>query len=307
MEDKKQPLLSPRDEFGDADRDQLHDHLESFPATAHPSFTSNASFAPDADDIPPILGFRDFFREFYKETKKLWYLAGPAIFTSICQYSLGAITQVFAGQVGTLELAAVSIENSVIAGFSFGVMVPWNGECAGDAVRASVRGGTAGHVRDIHAEVMGDPELDGRALVLSIHLRPTAAPADRADRRHIEGGGSVRHLDDTAAVRVRHEFPDSEVPAVAEQDHGDGGHSRGGSGSAHGVQLAVDAEAGVGPGGWGRGAERVLVVNRVGTVGLHLFRDLWSSVGWVLVEGVSESLEFCEAVSRFCNHALQHN
>ncbi|XP_008221919.1 PREDICTED: protein DETOXIFICATION 29-like [Prunus mume] len=123
MEDKKQPLLSPRDEFGDADRDQLHDHLESFPATAHPSFNSNASFAPDADDISPILGFRDFFREFYKETKKLWYLAGPAIFTSLCQYSLGAVTQVFAGQVGTLELAAVSIENSVIAGFSFGVML----------------------------------------------------------------------------------------------------------------------------------------------------------------------------------------
>lgn len=123
MEDKKQPLLSPTDEFGDADRDQLHDHLESFPATAHPSFTSNASFTPDADDISPILSFRDFFREFYKETKKLWYLAGPAIFTSICQYSLGAVTQVFAGQVGTLELAAVSIENSVIAGFSFGVMV----------------------------------------------------------------------------------------------------------------------------------------------------------------------------------------
>lgn len=171
-------------------------------------------------------------------------------------------------------------------------------------MRASVRGWTAGHVRDIHAEVMGDPEHDGRALMLSIHLRPTAAPADRADRRDIEGGGSVRHLDDTAAVRVRHEFPDSEVPAGAEQDHGDGGHSRGGSGSAHGVQLAVDAEAGVGPGGWGRGAERVLVVHRVGTVDLHLFRDLWSSLGWVLVEGLSESLEFCEAVSRICNHAL---
>ncbi|XP_034201385.1 protein DETOXIFICATION 29-like, partial [Prunus dulcis] len=116
-------LLSLRDEFGDADRDQLHDQLESFPATAHPSFISNASFTPDADDIPPILSFRDFFREFYKETKKLRYLAGPAIFTSLCQYSLGAITQVFAGQVGTLELAAVSIENFVIAGFSFGVML----------------------------------------------------------------------------------------------------------------------------------------------------------------------------------------
>ncbi|PIA51716.1 hypothetical protein AQUCO_01100531v1 [Aquilegia coerulea] len=74
-------------------------------------------------DIEPIKHIKDFFREFLVESKKLWFLAGPAIFTSICQYSLGAISQVFAGQVGTLELAAVSVENSVIAGFSFGVML----------------------------------------------------------------------------------------------------------------------------------------------------------------------------------------
>ncbi|KAF8377464.1 hypothetical protein HHK36_030842 [Tetracentron sinense] len=57
------------------------------------------------------------------ESKKLWKIAGPAIFTAICQYSLGAITQIFAGHLGTVELAAVSIENSVIAGFAFGVML----------------------------------------------------------------------------------------------------------------------------------------------------------------------------------------
>lgn len=85
------------------------------------SFTS--SFVADADDIAPITGIRDFYKEFMVESRKLWYLAGPAIFTSVCQYSLGAITQTFAGQLGTLDLAAFSVENSVIAGFSFGVMV----------------------------------------------------------------------------------------------------------------------------------------------------------------------------------------
>ncbi|KAM1719553.1 hypothetical protein ACFX12_021343 [Malus domestica] len=75
-----------------------------------------------AGGIPPIVSFRGFSRQFYKETKKLWYLAGPAIFTSLSQYSIGAITQIFAGHVGTLELATVSVENSVIAGFSFGFM-----------------------------------------------------------------------------------------------------------------------------------------------------------------------------------------
>ncbi|RXH79770.1 hypothetical protein DVH24_040917 [Malus domestica] len=121
MAENKQPLLPPTDEFDH--HQHLHDHLESLPPPANPSFTSTASFTPDADDISPIVSVRDFFREFFKEAKKLWFLAGPAIFTSLCQYSLGAITQVFAGQVGTLDLAAVSIENSVIAGFSFGVML----------------------------------------------------------------------------------------------------------------------------------------------------------------------------------------
>lgn len=83
----------------------------------------SSSFIADADDIPKITGIGEFYTQFVVESKKLWYLAGPAIFTSLCQYSLGAITQTFAGQVGTLDLAAFSVENSVIAGFSFGTLV----------------------------------------------------------------------------------------------------------------------------------------------------------------------------------------
>nr|GEZ11558.1 multi antimicrobial extrusion protein [Tanacetum cinerariifolium] len=63
-----------------------------------------------------INGVRGFCKEFYMESKKLWYIAGPAIFTSLCQYTIGATTQLFAGQLGTIHLAAVSVENSVIAG-----------------------------------------------------------------------------------------------------------------------------------------------------------------------------------------------
>ncbi|EOA23848.1 hypothetical protein CARUB_v10017066mg [Capsella rubella] len=75
------------------------------------------------EDIPPITTIGGFVREFNVETKKLWYLAGPAIFTCMSQYSLGAVTQVFAGHISTISLAAVSVENSVIAGFSFGIML----------------------------------------------------------------------------------------------------------------------------------------------------------------------------------------
>ncbi|KAK8529397.1 hypothetical protein V6N13_102319 [Hibiscus sabdariffa] len=117
MEDAKQTLLSPP-LVGEDSRYQ-----EQLLSKASNRSFSSATFTAGTDDIPPINGFRDFFREYLVESKKLWFLAGPAIFTSICQYSLGAITQVFSGQVGTLDLAAVSVENSVIAGFSFGAML----------------------------------------------------------------------------------------------------------------------------------------------------------------------------------------
>ncbi|KAH7570334.1 hypothetical protein ACOSP7_018405 [Xanthoceras sorbifolium] len=108
----KQPLLSTRE----IEKDQTQ-------VTTTTTSLSYATFTADSDDIPPITDLRDFSREFYRESKKLWYLAGPAIFTSVCRYSLGAITQVFSGHVSTIALAAVSIENSVIAGFSYGIML----------------------------------------------------------------------------------------------------------------------------------------------------------------------------------------
>ncbi|CAN1163786.1 Protein DETOXIFICATION 33 [Linum perenne] len=61
--------------------------------------------------------------DFRDESRTLWKIAGPAIFTSIAQYSLGALTQTFTGRLGEMELAAVSVENSVIAGLAFGVMM----------------------------------------------------------------------------------------------------------------------------------------------------------------------------------------
>ncbi|XVE85146.1 hypothetical protein DITRI_Ditri17bG0068400 [Diplodiscus trichospermus] len=118
MEEAQQSLLSAPQAGED---DHLKDQL-LIPKAPNTSFSS-ITFTAGADDIPPINGVCDFFREYLIESKKLWFLAGPAILTSICQYSLGAITQVFSGQVGTLALAAVSVENSVIAGFSFGTML----------------------------------------------------------------------------------------------------------------------------------------------------------------------------------------
>lgn len=88
-----------------------------------PNSSNISSPCTNKDDLSLMIGIHHFFRAFQKESKRLWYLAGPAIFTAICQYSLGAVTQTFAGHVGKLELAAFSIENSVIAGLSYGIMV----------------------------------------------------------------------------------------------------------------------------------------------------------------------------------------
>ncbi|KAB1207853.1 Protein TRANSPARENT TESTA 12 [Morella rubra] len=118
MEDGKQPLLSSRNENHDQGRQE---QPLSLPAAT--STSTAATFVTGVADIPPIKGPGGLYRAFLVESKKLWYLAGPAIFTTICKYSLGAVTQVFAGHVGTLDLAAVSIENSVIAGFSMGIML----------------------------------------------------------------------------------------------------------------------------------------------------------------------------------------
>lgn len=64
-----------------------------------------------------------FHKRFLIESKKLWYIVGPAIFSRIASYSMFVITQAFAGHLGDLELASISIATSVIVGFDFGLLV----------------------------------------------------------------------------------------------------------------------------------------------------------------------------------------
>lgn len=64
-----------------------------------------------------------FGQRYLIESKKLWHIVGPAIFSRIASYSMFVITQAFAGHLGDLELAAISIATSVIVGFDFGLLV----------------------------------------------------------------------------------------------------------------------------------------------------------------------------------------
>ncbi|NP_001234398.2 ripening regulated protein DDTFR18 [Solanum lycopersicum] len=57
------------------------------------------------------------------ETKKLWHIVGPAIFSRIASYTMNIITQSFAGHLGEVQLAAISISNTVIVGLNFGLLL----------------------------------------------------------------------------------------------------------------------------------------------------------------------------------------
>lgn len=113
MENGKQPLL-PSDEL------EAHNHGHG---EARSSSISGLFFSHGTEDIAPIKDAGGFLREFSSESKKLWSLAGPAIFTSIGQFLVNSVPVFFAGHVSTLTLAALSIGNTVLSGFVYGIMV----------------------------------------------------------------------------------------------------------------------------------------------------------------------------------------
>lgn len=57
------------------------------------------------------------------ESKKLWHIVGPSIISRVASYTMLVITQAFAGHLGDLELAAMSIATNVIVGFDFGLLL----------------------------------------------------------------------------------------------------------------------------------------------------------------------------------------
>ncbi|KAG5612712.1 hypothetical protein H5410_023993 [Solanum commersonii] len=66
---------------------------------------------------------KDMKTRVWIETKKLWHIDGPTIFSRIGTYTMNIITQGFAGHIGEVELAAITISNTVIVGFSFGLIL----------------------------------------------------------------------------------------------------------------------------------------------------------------------------------------
>ncbi|CAI9089781.1 OLC1v1024416C3 [Oldenlandia corymbosa var. corymbosa] len=88
-----------------------------------PNIPTSDDEGDDDGEIGEINNVGDFFREFGKESRKLWYLAAPSILTSVFQYAFGALTQIFSGHLSTGELAAISMETSVISSLGYGLLM----------------------------------------------------------------------------------------------------------------------------------------------------------------------------------------
>ncbi|PIA51988.1 hypothetical protein AQUCO_01000099v1 [Aquilegia coerulea] len=66
---------------------------------------------------------QDFVTRVWNESKILWHIVGPSIFSRVATFSMSIITQAFAGHLGDLELASISIAFTVVVGFNFGLLL----------------------------------------------------------------------------------------------------------------------------------------------------------------------------------------
>ncbi|PQQ20626.1 transparent testa 12 [Prunus yedoensis var. nudiflora] len=77
----------------------------------------------DVQDYEPVKSWKDARSVTWKETQKLWKIAGPIAFTIICNFGTNSVSTMFVGHLGNVQLSAVSIALSVIGTFSFGFLL----------------------------------------------------------------------------------------------------------------------------------------------------------------------------------------
>lgn len=59
------------------------------------------------------------------ENKKMWVVAGPAIFTRFSTFGINVISQAFVGHIGSTELAAYALVLTLLTRFANGLLVIW--------------------------------------------------------------------------------------------------------------------------------------------------------------------------------------
>lgn len=101
--------------------------METTPLLLNNESSSSLSLpvVPEEDYLPAgFQTFKDFIKTvFWKETVKLWRIAGPIALSLVCQSGTNILTSIFVGHLGNLELSAVSVSLSVIITFCFGFLL----------------------------------------------------------------------------------------------------------------------------------------------------------------------------------------
>jgi len=59
----------------------------------------------------------------WEESKKLWTVAGPAIFNRFSTFGIMVVAQSFIGHIGSTELAAYALVMTVLVRFANGILV----------------------------------------------------------------------------------------------------------------------------------------------------------------------------------------
>lgn len=63
------------------------------------------------------------WKRVWEESKKMWIVAGPAIFNRISTFGIYIISQAFVGHIGSKELAGFAIVYTVFIRFANGILV----------------------------------------------------------------------------------------------------------------------------------------------------------------------------------------
>ena len=62
-------------------------------------------------------------KKVWKESKKMWVVAGPAIFTRFSTFGITVVSQAFIGHIGSTELAGYALVMTVLVRFANGILV----------------------------------------------------------------------------------------------------------------------------------------------------------------------------------------
>ncbi|KAK4398108.1 protein DETOXIFICATION 40 [Sesamum angolense] len=218
------------------------------------------------------------------ELKYLFQLAGPAVIVYVLNNVISMSTQIFCGHLGNLELAASSLGNNGIQLLAYGFM------CSRNLVRAGIRRTQIRDARSIYAEIDSPSNGHGASPDARIPiLQAASAPA-----RRIPAGGLCGHAvclrPDTANLRVRCQFPYTEVLAGAKHCESQCIYISRDVGVAHHLDVAGVVCVRMGAAGGGPGAE-FLVVDLVVAQFVYIVtsercKATWTGFSWMAFTGL---------------------